>query len=218
MMHRPPRGTAGRRSRPAHPWPVRLCHWLGAIAMIMMIMSGWQIYNASPLLPFRFSRSITLGGWLGGAIAWHLAAMWLLLASGLGYLAYGLLSGHFRRDLLPITPGAVGRDLLAALTFRLEHRSGSYNAVQKLMYAGVLLVATLTVLTGFSIWKPVQLHYLTGLFGGYDVARALHFTGMSLIVAFLVVHLTLVLIVPSTLLGMLTGGRRETALHGSERP
>ena len=202
------RRTAGRR---AHPLIVRLCHWVAAAAMICMILSGWQIYNASPILPFTFPRGITLGGWLGGAIAWHFAAMWALFGAGLVYLAYGFGSGHFRRDIQPEGPGAVKRDLVAALTFRLHHRLGHYNAVQRLLYAGVLVVVVFAVLTGLSIWKPVQLGWLTWLFGGYDLARRIHFVMMTLIVAFLLVHVALVAIVPSTLWSMITGGRVEPA-------
>jgi thiosulfate reductase cytochrome b subunit len=179
--------------------------------MICMILSGWQIYNASPILPFTFPRWMTLGRWLAGALAWHFAAMWLLVANGMLYLGYGLSSGHFRRDFLPITPAGLGRDLKDALGLRLRHRPGHYNTVQKLLYCGVLTVAVLTVLTGVSIWKPVQFGWLTALFGGYDIARDLHFALMSLIVGFLVVHLALVVIVPSTLWSMLTGGRRADA-------
>src|ERR1700760_1400506 len=90
---------------------VRAMHWANAVAMILMIMSGWQIYNASPLFPFRYPSSITLGGWLGGALLWHFAAMWLLMVNGLTYLITGLATGRFRKKLLPITPGGVAGDL-----------------------------------------------------------------------------------------------------------
>jgi len=190
---------------------VRLTHWVGAAAMICMILSGWQIYNASPILPFLFPHWITLGGWLGAGIAWHIAAMWVLMADGLIYLAWGVLSGHFRRDLWPISPRAFIRDLIAALTFRLKHDLTRYNAVQKVLYAGVLLAATLAVLSGLSIWKPVQLGWLTALFGGYPTARIIHFCLMSAITAFLFVHLTLVALVPATLRHMILGAPRRTA-------
>src|SRR6185436_4516238 len=104
-----------------HPAWVRATHWLNAIAMLVMIGSGWQIYNASPLFDFTFSRSITLGGWLGGALLWHFAAMWLLMVNGLVYLALGLATGRFRKKLLPITPGGVIADTRAALTGKLSH-------------------------------------------------------------------------------------------------
>ena len=195
--------------RAAHPVIVRIMHWLAAAAIICMILSGWQIYNASPLLPFTFPSWMTLGGWLAGGIAWHLTGLWLLVADGLLYLVYGIVSGHFHHDFLPVTPGAVLRDLGRALTGRLGHRLGHYNAVQRVLYLGVILLVTFTVLTGLSIWKPVQLSWLTGLFGGYDLARELHFSAMCLIVAFLIVHLTLVAIFPRTLLSMIVGLRKH---------
>lgn len=187
----------------AHPLPVRIMHWVGAFAIVCMILSGWAIYNASPSLDFTFPREITLGGWLAAGVAWHISAMWLLLADGLAYLLYGFVSGHFRRDLRPPGPRAVLRDLIDALRFRLHHRSGHYNAVQRLLYSGVLVVICLAVLTGLSIWKPVQLGWLTDLFGGYPVARGIHLAMMLCIVVFLIVHLTLVAIFPRTVVSML---------------
>jgi thiosulfate reductase cytochrome b subunit len=185
---------------------VRAVHWTNAVAMIMMIMSGWQIYNASPLFDFRFSSSITLGGWLGGALLWHFAAMWLLMVNGLVYLTLGLLTGRFRKKLLPITPQGVLSDARAALTFKLRHDDLShYNYVQKLLYAGIIVVGIVIVLSGLSIWKPVQLHYLTALFGGYDIARYVHFVCMSAIVAFLIVHVALAVLVPKSLRAMIIG-------------
>ncbi len=191
----------------AHPAIVRVTHWVGAAAMIVMILSGWAIYNASPILPFVIPPGWTLGGWLGAGIAWHISAMWVLVADGAVYLAWGLASGHFRRHFLPLQPGAVLRELGAALRFRLRHKMGTYNAVQRLLYVLVVVAAVLAVLTGLSIWKPVQLGWLTWVFGGYDLARRIHFALMSSIVAFLVVHVALVMLVPATLVGMVTGGR-----------
>jgi thiosulfate reductase cytochrome b subunit len=186
---------------------VRIAHWTNAVAMILMIMSGWQIYNASPLFDaLKFSKSITLGDWLGGALLWHFAAMWLLMVNGLVYLALGLATGRFRKKLLPITPGGVISDARAALTFKLSHQDLSrYNYVQKLLYAGIIAVGIVIVLSGLSIWKPVQLQYLTALFGGYDVARYVHFFCMSAIVGFLVVHVALAALVPKSLRAMIIG-------------
>jgi thiosulfate reductase cytochrome b subunit len=203
MMHIPQQSPRP----PAHDLIVRITHWVGAAAMITMILSGWQIYNASPLLPFRFPSGLTLGGWLGAGIAWHIAAMWVLMADGLLYLLWGFLSGHFRRDFLPLSPAGFARDLAAALRLKLRHDTDGYNAVQKAMYAGVLLAAVLAVLTGLSIWKPVQLGWLTYLFGGYPVARGLHFCLMTAISFFLVIHVALVALVPRTLRRMLIGRR-----------
>src|ERR1700756_3067722 len=193
-------------ARVIQPAWVRAMHWANAVAMILMIMSGWQIYNASPLFGFTFPRSITLGGWLGGALLWHFAAMWLLMINGLAYLVTGFATGRFRRKLLPITSTGVFADLKAALTFKLAHDDlSTYNYVQKLLYAGIILVGIVIVLSGLSIWKPVQLQYLTALFGGYDVARYVHFVCMSLICLFLIVHVALALLVPKSLRAMIIG-------------
>ncbi|WPP01555.1 cytochrome b/b6 domain-containing protein [Pseudomonas sp. HR96] len=192
--------------RRIHSWPVRLTHWVNAFGMTCMFMSGWAIFNASPLFAFRFPKELTVGGWLGGALAWHFAVMWLLVINGLVYLVYGLASRHFKRDLLPVTPQAVKRDLVAALRFRLVHEKGVYNAVQRLMYWGVLAAGALIVVSGLAIWKPIQLQELVALLGGYDIARYVHFAAMAAIGAFVLVHLALVLMVPKTLLPMITGG------------
>jgi thiosulfate reductase cytochrome b subunit len=179
-------------------------HWIGAISILCMMLSGWAIYNASPSLPFTFPRWMTLGGWLAGGIAWHISVMWVLFADGSAYLLYGFCSGHFRRYIRPHGPRAVIRDIWAALTGRLSHRLGHYNAVQRLLYTAVIMVVCATVLTGLSIWKPVQLAWLTNLFGGYPVARLIHLSGMICIALFLIVHLTLVAIFPRTLVAMVT--------------
>lgn len=195
--------TSGKVIQPA--W-VRIVHWINAVAMIMMIMSGWQIYNASPLFNFTFSHSITLGGWLGGALQWHFAAMWLLMVNGLVYLSLGLITGRFRKKLLPISASGVLGDTKAAFTGRLSHADlSTYNQVQKLLYAGVIVAGILIVLSGLSIWKPVQLQWLTALFGGYDVARYVHFACMAAIVGFLVVHVALAILVPKSLRAMIIG-------------
>src|SRR6187397_746754 len=171
-----------RRQLVIHPAWVRITHWINALAMLVMIGSGWEIYNASPLFGFTFPRSITLGGWLAGAQLWHYAAMWLLAINGLVYLILGLLTGHFRRKLLPIRPSQVLADTKAALTFRLSHADLSvYNSVQRLLYLGVILAGIIIVLSGLSIWKPIQLQELTALFGGYDAARYVHFFAMAAI-------------------------------------
>ena len=191
--------------RVAHPWPIRIMHWVGVYAIGCMILSGWQIYNASPSLPFDFPPWMTLGGWLAGGIAWHISAMWLLFADGLAYLCYGLASGHFRRRLPPPAPPEVIADLGRAVRFRLPHRLGHYNAVQRLLYDAVIVVIMVAIATGLSIWKPVQLGWLTGLFGGYPVARGIHLAMMALIVGFVVVHVVLVAIYPRTLVSMVAG-------------
>jgi thiosulfate reductase cytochrome b subunit len=195
-----------RAAKVIQPAWVRIMHWVNAVAILLMITSGWQVYNASPLFKFSFPASITLGGWLAGALLWHFAAMWLLMVNGLLYLTFGLATGRFRKKLLPITPSGLIADTKAALTFKLSHDDLTrYNNVQRLLYAGIILVGIVIVLSGLSIWKPVQLQYLTALFGGYDLARYVHFFCMAAIVAFLVVHVALSLLVPKSLRAMITG-------------
>jgi thiosulfate reductase cytochrome b subunit len=194
--------------RPAlvHPAWVRITHWINALAVAIMIGSGWEIYNASPLFPFRFPREITLGGWLAGALLWHFAAMWLLVINGLVYLTLGLVTGRFRRKLVPIRAREVGADIKAALTGKLAHNDlAVYNAVQRLLYLGVILAGIVIVLSGLAIWKPVQLQELTAVFGGYEAARYVHFFAMAAIVGFLVLHVIMALVVPKSLRAMITG-------------
>src|SRR5215468_11822369 len=138
-------------SRPAaiHPAWVRITHWINALAMLVMIGSGWQIYNASPLFPFVFPPAITLGGWLAGALLWHFAAMWLLAVNGLVYVALGLATGRFRRKLVPIRPGEVLADAKAALTGKLAHDDLSvYNAAPNLDNDSLILAETLPLRSG----------------------------------------------------------------------
>jgi thiosulfate reductase cytochrome b subunit len=189
-----------------HPLWLRVTHWINALAIVVMVGSGWEIYNASPLFPFTFSRSITLGGWLAGALLWHFAAMWLLVVNGLVYVTLGLATGRFRRKLLPIRPGDALTDVGAALTLRLSHPDLSvYNAAQKLFYLGVILAGIVVVLSGLSLWKPVQLQELTELFGGYEAARYVHFGAMAAIVGFLIVHVALAVVFPKSLRAMVMG-------------
>jgi thiosulfate reductase cytochrome b subunit len=194
-------------SKVIQPAWVRVMHWINAVAIVVMIMSGLQIYNASPLFTsLTFSHSITLGGWLAGALLWHFAAMWLLMINGLAYLIMGFATGRFKNKLFPISVRGIVSDATAALTFKLSHDDLSkYNQVQKLLYAGIIIVGVVIVLSGLSIWKPVQLQYLTALFGGYDIARYVHFFCMASIVAFLAIHVLLALLVPKSLRAMIIG-------------
>jgi len=189
-----------------HPLFVRITHWVNAIAVFIMLTSGWQIYTASPLFPFTFPPSLTLGGWLAGGLLWHFAGMWLFAANGLLYLLVGAGTAHFRRKFLPLRPRDVARDLSAALTGRLSHANlAVYNAVQKLCYVGVLVAGLSMVGSGLALWKPVQLHELAALFGGYEGARLVHFFAMVSIVLFLVIHVLMALIVPRSLRAMILG-------------
>lgn len=198
-----------------HPIAVRVMHWTNAAAMIVMIMSGWKIYNDEVLFGFlHFPEEIVLGIWAQHALQWHFLGMWILMLNGLAYLAYGILSGRFRRLFFPIAPRALVREAVAALTFRLKHTDLThYNAVQKTLYVGVILVVTIQVVSGLAIWKPVQFSALVSLFQDFQGARLAHFLGMAAIVLFVLVHVSLAILVPRTLLGMLTGGPRLDAGH-----
>ena len=189
-----------------HPLYVRITHWINALAVLILIGSGWQIYNASPLFAFTFPGSLTLGGWLAGGLLWHFAAMWLLIANGLVYVVLGLATGRLRRQLLPIRPADVVRDVAAALAGRLSRDDlARYNAAQKALYAGVLLAGVVIVASGLAMWKPVQLQELAALLGGYEGARLVHFFAMAAIVLFLVVHVVMALLVPRSLRAMIRG-------------
>lgn len=188
-----------------HPLVVRIGHWINAFAIIVMILSGWRIYNASALFPFRFPSSLTLGGWLAGALQWHFAAMWLLVTNGIVYVLYGVFSGHYRASFFPLTARTIAREFTNVLRGRMSHRLGVYSAIQKLAYIAVILLGVVLVLSGLCIWKPVQFQGLAALMGGYEGARLVHFFAMTGVVGFIVVHVILVILVPRTLLPMFTG-------------
>lgn len=193
-----------------HPAAIRIMHWTNAIAMIIMIMSGWKIYNDEVIFGFlHFPDAVTLGPWAQNGLQWHFFGMWILGLNGLAYLVYGFASGRFRRLLLPISPREVIGEALAALRLRLQHADLThYNAVQKTLYVGVILVIILQVVSGLAIWKPVQFSFLTALFYDFQGARLAHFLGMTAICLFMIVHVALALLVPATLLAMITGGPR----------
>ena len=193
-----------------HPLLVRVTHWINALAILIMILSGWRIYNASPLFDFKFPRDITLGGWLGGALQWHFAAMWLLVINGLVYVIYGFASGRFRSRFLPITPRAVLADVFDAFRGKLAHDDLSvYNTAQRAAYVALLLCGVVLVLSGLAIWKPVQMQELAALFGGYEGARLVHFFAMALLTLIVVVHIVMVALVPRTFPIMITGRTRR---------
>lgn len=192
--------------RTVHPLLVRITHWVNALAILVMLMSGWKIYNASPLFGFSFPDDITLGGWLGGALQWHFAAMWLLALNGLIYLAYGVASGHLRRRMFPLSPRSIIGDILSALRGKLGHADLSvYNAAQKAAYLVAILLVIGLILSGLATWKPVQFYALASLMGDYEGARLLHFFCMAGIVLFVLLHVAMAALVPKTLLTMITG-------------
>jgi thiosulfate reductase cytochrome b subunit len=173
-----------------------------------MILSGWRIYNASPIFAFKIPADLTLGGWLGGALQWHFAAMWIIALNGLAYLLYGLFAGHFKTNLVPVTPRSILSEINAAFRGKISHEVGVYNAVQRAAYLGVVGVIIVLVLSGAVIWKPVQLQELGTLMGGFEGARIVHFCAMALVVLFIFVHVVMVALVPRTFLPMLTGSAK----------
>jgi thiosulfate reductase cytochrome b subunit len=196
---------------PIHPLWLRVTHWLNAIAVLVMVTSGWRIYDASPLFDFEFPAAITLGGWLGGALQWHFAAMWLLAINGLTYLVLNVVSGRLWRKFFPLSPAGIWRDALAALRGRLSHADPRrYNNVQRLAYLFVMVDIAVLILSGLVLWKSVQFPFLRELLGGYEFARRIHFFAMAALVAFVAVHLVMVALVPRTLLTMLSHGKEAT--------
>jgi thiosulfate reductase cytochrome b subunit len=189
-----------------HPGWLRITHWINAVAVVIMVLSGWRIYNASPIFDFSFPAGITLGGWLGGAIQWHFAAMWLLAVNGLVYLALNLLTGRLRSKFFPLSISGFFQDTQAALRGHLAHDDlRHYNMVQKIAYLAVIVDVIVLVLSGLVVWKSVQFPLLRELMGGYDSARVVHFLAMAFIVLFFIVHVVMVALVPRTLVAMLRG-------------
>lgn len=196
-------------TRPIHPAWVRVTHWTNAVAVLVMTTSGWRIYDAAPFLPFEIPASVTLGGWLAGALLWHFAAMWLLVANGLVYLVMSLASGRLFTRFFPLSLAGIRRDALDALHGKLSHADPRhYNGVQRLAYLFVMLDIVLLVLSGLVLWKSVQFGLLRDLLGGYEFARRIHFFAMAALVAFVAVHLAMVALVPRTLRPMLSSRTR----------
>ena len=195
-----------------HPAIVRITHWINALAILVMVGSGWRIYNASPIFDFDLPAALTLGGWLGGALLWHFAAMWVLFVNGLVYLAYGFASGRFRSRLLPITVRGILADVSAALRGKLAHDDLTvYNTAQRAAYVVIILAGIVLILSGLAIWKPVQFHWLAALMGDYEGGRKVHFFAMATIVFVALVHVVMVIVVPRTFPSMITGRIRGPA-------
>ena len=188
-----------------HPAVIRLTHWLNVIAVFVMILSGWKIYNASPIFNFVFPKWITLGGWLGGALALHFAMMWLLVLNGMIYVLYGIATNHFRNDIFGFRPDSIYKKQSLSLKALIIHGVGEYNIVQRILYAFVIIDLIILVLTGLSIWKPAQFDELTTILGGYDFARIIHFYAMVGLVGFIIVHVLAGLFVRGAILSMITG-------------
>jgi thiosulfate reductase cytochrome b subunit len=196
------------RSARLHPLPIRIMHWVNAVAMFIMIGSGWHIYNDEVLFGWlHFPDWLIIGRWAQHALQWHFLGMWIIAINGLAYVIYGFTTGRFRRMLLPVRLPEIVSNVKDALRFKLAHDDlTKYNAVQKLLYIVVICAGIVIVISGLAIWKPVQFSELLALFGSFQNARLVHFLSMATIVGFIVVHVALALLVPRTLVGMITGG------------
>ncbi len=190
-----------------HHWTVRLWHWANVASMAIMVPSGWRIYNAAPIWSgFVFPRDYTLGGWLGGALQWHFAGMWLFGAGLSLYVIASIVRGHIGRRLLPIHIGLLVHEVRLAMRGRLSHTDAAhYNQPQRLAYLSAMFGLLALVASGLVLWKSVQFPVLRELMGGYEGARRVHFLSMCLVLGFVLVHLLMVMLVPRTLLAMLRG-------------
>jgi thiosulfate reductase cytochrome b subunit len=197
-----------RKEQRLHPLALRIMHWVNAVAIFIMIGSGWRIYNDDVLFGWlHFPDFLVIGKWAQYGLQWHFFGMWIFVLNGIAYLSYGIISGRFWQKLFPISPREVFETVGEALRLRLRHDDLThYNAVQKILYLGVMLVGVFIVITGLCLWKPVQFSELASLFGNFQIIRLIHFLCMSVIVAFVAVHVMLALLVPQSLIAMLTGG------------
>jgi thiosulfate reductase cytochrome b subunit len=217
--------TATPRIHRLHPLPLRIMHWTNAVAIFIMIGSGWKIYNDDVIFGFlHFPDSIVIGKWAQYGLQWHFFGMWIFVLNGLAYFTYGIATGRFRRKLFPISVREVIATIGEALRFRLGHDDLThYNAVQKVLYLGIMAVGIVIVITGLCLWKPVQFSEIADLFGSFQTIRLIHFLCMAAIVAFLIVHVTLAVLVPQSLVAMLTGGpavpnEATTIIEAANRP
>ena len=203
-----------------HPWPVRFCHWLNAISLFVMVGSGLQIFRAFPSFGAKipqkdlvnWPKSLALGGWLGGALQWHLTFMWIYIGTGFFYLAYEIVTRNYRQVLL------LPRDLRGVWPMARHYfffgpkppLTEAYNPLQKLAYTSAIVLGGLSVLTGFAIWKPVQFAWLAWLMGGFHLARVWHFAVMWAILFFLFGHLVMVVLHGwNNFVSMLTGWKKD---------
>lgn len=203
-----------------HPLPVRLCHWLNTVSLFILIGSGLQIFRAFPSFGAKipqkdlidWPRSLAIGGWLGGALQWHLTFMWVYLATGVVYLGYQIFSGNFRqvlfthRDIPGVWPMVKHYFFFGAKPEQHE----AYNSLQKHAYTSAIGLGVLSVLTGFAIWKPAQFSWLAWLMGGFHWARLWHFLVMWAILAFIFGHLIMVALHGwNNFVSMLTGWKKD---------
>jgi Ni/Fe-hydrogenase b-type cytochrome subunit len=212
----------GRSERAAyeHPLVVRYCHWINTVALFVLIASGLRIFKAfpsfGPKVPqanfLNLPASLTLGGWLGGALQWHITFAWIYVFTGIVYACYQLFTGHYRqvlfvaRDVAGVWPQARHYFFFG----RKPEARGAYNPLQKLAYTAAVGLGILSVLTGMVLYNPVQFSLLTSLMGGFHLARVWHFAVLCAFVLFILGHLVMVLLHGwHNFVSMLTGWKRN---------
>jgi len=213
------KGGAVSQAVHEHPFTVRLCHWVNLAALFVMVASGLRIFLAFPSFGpkiqqdnlLRWPEALTLGGWLGGALQWHMTFMWIYIATGLCYFLYQIFSGNYRQVLfMPRDVSGVGPMTRHYFLFGPRPPLKEvYNPLQKLAYTSSLVLGVLTVLTGFAVWKPVQFSWLAWMMGGFHWARLWHFLAMWGLIAFVIGHLVMVLLHGwNNFYSMLTGWKK----------
>ena len=188
-----------------HPLAIRWFHWINFPLLALMIWSGVLIYWAYPAYRIGIGdftlvkmnldqttwRALKVNNRLAEGMALHFFFMWLFVGNGVAYVAYTLFSGEWR-ELLPNRHTL--RDAWNVVLHDLRIRKGplprtKFNGAQKLAYTGVVLMGIGSVLSGLAIYRPVQLSWLTAMFGGYPAARFVHFWLTVGYVVFFIVHI-----------------------------
>ena len=207
------------------PLLIRITHWVNVPVLAVMAMSGLQILRAYPYfgpqgerwgwVPLQGWMSpdwMRAGQWLAGARHLHFLFAWIFVVNAIVYLAYLIASREYKRRLF--WPPRDTRPLFQQIAVYLRIRKEAppvdlYNSLQRQGYTTCLVLALLEVLSGFALWKPVQLSWLAAMFGGYDGARVVHFLALLGLVLFVVVHVIMVLVHPKSLGEMVTGGKKQ---------
>ena len=199
-----------------HPFIIRFTHWVNFIALGVMVLSGLRIYNASPIWSFKIPAMFTFGGWLAGARQWHFFAMWLFFVNGIVWIVYNITTKHGRRTTL-FSPSKDFSGILPMIKYYLRIQKAhpavrKYNALQKLAYTGISVIAVGVIVSGIGIYWPVQFGWVTKIFSNYDTARIWHFLFMAALVLFFVGHIMMVLIAGwSNFVSMITGWKKTSS-------
>jgi Ni/Fe-hydrogenase b-type cytochrome subunit len=203
-----------------HPWAVRFCHWLNTISLFVMAGSGLQIFRAFPSFGqkvpqhdlLNVPKSLALGGWLGGALQWHMTFAWIYVATGVFYVAYQIFSGNYRQPLIARKdlPGVWPMIRHYFFFGRKPAQTEVYNPLQKMAYTSAIVLGLLSILTGIVLYNPVQFSLLASLMGGFHLARLWHFCVLCALLFFVLGHLIMVILHGwNNFASMLTGWKRN---------